>query len=151
MTDEFEHAFDRMTATADRRPRLMAGGEATHGIPELVSAVYEKAPAHLRTKLLEYLLRPIGPLALVAIAAGAFGHLLYRLRRDAVPISLEDVARITSSHVLELARYLEQCSPHALLRIGSVIAPSPMVATIGGSALLVALSAWRRRAANLRA
>jgi len=105
--------------------------EATYSIPELVSAVYEKAPAPLRTKLLEYLLRPVGPLALVAIATGAFGHLLYRLRRDAMPISLDDAARITSGHVLELARYVEQCSPHVLLRIGSLIAASPMVATIG--------------------
>src|SRR5467141_655527 len=126
--------------------------EATYSIPELISAVYEKAPAPLRMKLLEYLLRPVGPLALVAIATGAFGHLLYRLRRDAMPISLDDAARITSGHVLELARYVEQCSPHVLLRIGSLIAASPIgIATISGSALLISLSAWRRREASWRA
>jgi len=95
----------------------------------------------VRTKLLECLLRPVGPLALVAIASGAFGHLLYRLRHDAEPIALHQVARITSDHVLELARYVEQCSPHVLARIGSLIAGSPLgIATIGGSALLFALS-----------
>jgi len=146
MTHEFDHAFDRVAATGDRRPRVMAGGESMYKIPELISAVYETAPAPLRTKLLEYLLRPVGPLALVAIATGAFGHLLYRLRRDAMPISLDDAARITSGHVLQLARYVEQCSPHVLLRIGSLIAANPIgVATIGGSALLIALTAWRRR------
>src|SRR5207253_11071161 len=114
--------------------------EATYSIPELVSAVYEKAPAPLRTKLLEYLLRPVGPLALVAIANGAFGHLLYRLRRDAVAISLDDAARITSKHILELARYVEQCSPNALLRITSLITERPgAFVTIGGSALLISL------------
>ena len=124
----------------------------TYDIPKLISAVYETAPAPLRTKLLEYLLRPVGPLALVAIAAGAFGHLLYRLRRDAMPISLCDMARITPGHVLELTRYVEQCSPHVLLRIGSLIAANPVgIATISGSALLIALIAWRRREATWRA
>src|SRR5207244_11865128 len=78
---------------------------STDGLPELVSAAYERAPTPVRTKFIEYLLGPLGPLALVAIANGAFGHLLYRLRRDAVAISLDDAARITSKHILELARY----------------------------------------------
>jgi hypothetical protein len=120
--------------------------ESNAGIPELVSQVYEQAPAPLRAKLLECLLGPVGPLALVAIAAGVFGRFMYRLTGDAVPISLDDAARITSNHVLELARYVEQCSPDALLRIGSLITASPIgMATISGSALLIALNAFRRR------
>jgi len=151
MTDEFDQALDRVATTGKRRPRVMVAGESTHDIPELISAVYETAAAPLRTKLLECLLRPVGPLALVAIAAGTFGHLLYRLRRDAMPISLDDVARITPGHVLELSRYVEQCSPHVLLRIGSLIAPKPVgMATISGSALPIALTAWRRREATWR-
>ncbi len=86
------------------------------------------------------------PLAIVTIATGAFAHLLYWLRLDGVPISLDDVAHICSEHVLELARFVEQCSPPALLRVGSLIAGSPVgVASVRGSALLVALSGWRRR------
>jgi len=152
MTDEFDHVFDPVATTGGRRRRVTAEGKSAYDIPELVCAVYETAPVPLRTKLLECLLRPVGPLALVAIAAGAFGHLLYRLRRDAMPISLDDLARITPGHVLELTRYVEQCSPHVLLRIGSLIAASPIgIATISGSALLISLSAWRRREANWRA
>ena len=121
-----------------------------HEIPELVSEVYKQAPAPLRAKLLECLLRPVGPLALVAIAAGAFGRFLHRLTGDAVPISLDDAARITSDHVLELARYVQQCSPDALLQIGSLIADRPIgLATISGSALLLALSVWKRREPGL--
>jgi len=121
-----------------------------HEIPELVSEVYKQAPAPLRAKLLECLLRPVGPLALVAIAAGAFGRFLHRLTGDAVPISLDDAARITSDHVLELARYVQQCSPHALLQIGSLIADRPIgFASISGSALLLALGVWRRRELGL--
>jgi hypothetical protein len=124
----------------------VAGSGSTEGLPELVAAAYERAPTPVRTKFIEYLLGPLGPLALVAIANGAFGHLLYRLRRGAVPISLDDAARITSNHILELARYLEQCSPDALLRIASLITERPgAFVTIGGSALLIGLIDWMRR------
>jgi len=146
MTDEFDNAIDQEGAAVDRRTPVVTGDEATHNIPELVSELYKDAPAPLRTKLLECLLRPVGPLAIVTIATGAFAHLLYRLRLHGVPISLDDAARITTEHVLELARFVEQCSPHALLRIGSLIAGSPIgAATVSGSALLVALGAWTRR------
>src|SRR5258708_13734198 len=109
-----------------------------HEIPELVSEVYKQAPAPLRAKLLECLLRPVGPLALVAIAAGVFGRFLHRLTGDAVPISLDDAARITSDHVLDLARYVQQCSPDALLQIGSPIAARPIgLAHLHGPGLVV--------------
>ena len=110
------------------------------GIPELVSQVYQQAPMPLRPRLLECLLRPVGPLALVAIAAGAFRRFLYRLRRNAMPISIEDAARITADHVLELARYVEQSSPDVLLKFAALIAAHPLgIATVSGSALLTAL------------
>ncbi len=116
-----------------------------HAIPELVSRVYDEAPASLQARLLECLLRPVGPLALVTIAAGAFGRFLYRLQGNAMPISLDEAARITSDHVLELARYVEQSSPAALLQFGSMIADRPIgLATLSGSALLVALSVRKR-------
>jgi hypothetical protein len=123
---------------------VTAGGAPMQDIPDLLAALYSEAPEKLRPKLLEFLLRPVGPLAIVTIASGAFAHLLYRLRLHEVSISLEDAARISSDHVLQLARYVEQCSPHALMRIGSLISGSPVcLATMSGSALLMALSAWR--------
>jgi hypothetical protein len=121
--------------------RMMPMNRMARGVPELVAQVYHQAPLWLRAKLLECLLRPVGPLALVAIAAGAFRRFLYRLRRNAVPISIEDAARITSDHVLELARYVEQSSPDALRKVGAVIAGHPFgFATVSASALLMALS-----------
>lgn len=143
MIENFDNALDGFTHSGSARPGPAAGAASRRHIPELVSELYSKSPAPLRTQLLECLLRPVGPLALVAIAAGAFSHLLHRLTRDAAPISLEDVARITSEHVLELARYVEQCNPHELMRVGSLLASSPIgVATVSGSALLLALGAW---------
>jgi len=143
MTDDFDEALAGPVSWTPSAALVPEGAAMARPIPELVSEIYGKSPAPLRTKLLECLLRPVGPLALVAIATGAFSHLLHRLTRDASPISLDEAARITSEHVLELARYVEQCSPHELLRIGSLIAANPMaVATMGGSALLLALGAW---------
>jgi hypothetical protein len=140
MTDVFDDAFDRKSAKVPRWPRATAQGRWPRGVPELVSQVYHQAPAFLRAKLLECLLQPVGPLALVVIAAGAFGRFLHRLQRDAIPISIADTARITSDHVLELARYLEQCSPDTLRQFASLIGGRPMGwATISGSALLTTL------------
>lgn len=118
----------------------MSEVELTRHIPELVSEVYQEAPAPLRTQLVECLMRPLGPLAVVAIAAGAFRHLLHRLGREAAPISPDEVRRITPEQVLELTRYVEQCSPDALRRIGALIADGPIgVVTTSGVALLIAL------------
>lgn len=118
----------------------MSESESAWSIPQLVSAVYEESPTPARTRLVECLVRPLGPLAVVAIAAGAFRHLLFRLGRDAVPISPADVSRITSEHVLELTRYVAQCSPDALRQLGVLIADRPLGAvTISDVALLIAL------------
>ena len=118
----------------------MSESESAWSIPELVSSVYEESPAPVRTRLVECLVRPLGPLAVVAIAAGAFRHLLFRLGHDAVPISSADLSRITSEHVVELTRYVAQCSPDALRQLGVLIADRPLGAvTISDVALLIAL------------
>jgi len=91
-------------------------------VPTLISHLYEQAPAAVRVRLLEQLLRPVGPLAMVAIAAGAFGRFVRRLGPDAAPIAHADAERISSSDVLHLARYVEQSSPELLHQIGWLIA-----------------------------
>jgi hypothetical protein len=72
--------------------------------------------APLRRKLLERLLRPVGSLALAAIASGAFSAFL--LRR----VTLEDVARITADQMAELARFVAQVNPDVLQQILSMLA-----------------------------
>jgi hypothetical protein len=151
MTDDFDRANDHVPDDRDRQQNTSARRSSTQGLPELVSAVYEQAPAPVRMKFIEYLLTPVGPLALVAIANGSFAHFLYRLGGGAVRPSLDDTARITSSHILELARHLERCSPEVLLRIGSLITEgSSQFATVGGWALLIGLIDWMRRQGDYR-
>ena len=91
-------------------------------IPELIADVYNTAASPVRAGLIERLLEPVGPLGLVAIAGGAFGGLLHRGSYKRLVVSLDDVARISSNQMLELARYVEQCNPHTLQQIASLLA-----------------------------
>ena len=70
----------------------------------------------MRRRLLESLLRPVGSLALAAIASGAFSAFL--LRR----VTLEDVARITTDQMAELARFVAQVNPDVLQQLLSMLA-----------------------------
>jgi hypothetical protein len=121
-----------------------------HAAPELaplVADLFAKAAPPQRARLLNGLLRPVGPLALVAIAAGAFASLLPTTRWQVATASLDDAMRLTAGQVLELARYVEQKSPEALIKLPELLADSPLwVSSLGGALLLLSLQAWRRRA-----
>ena len=125
-----------MNATADDQASL----------PPLIADFYAEAPPSLKVRLLDSLLRPVGPLALVAIGAGAFANLLPTVRWRAVTVTLDDVARISAAQVLELARYVEQKSPDVLLQLPRLLGDSPLAAgTVSGALLLLVLSHWNRR------
>jgi hypothetical protein len=115
-------------------------------IPELVAEVYRSARLRQRARLLEHLLRPVGPLGLVAIAAGAFGTILQRGGYRQLAVVPEDAARISPDHMRELAQYLEQAYPESLLQIAPILADNASGVAAGVAVtLLLALQAWRRR------
>jgi hypothetical protein len=123
------------------------GGEPMHdaSVPVLVAALYDEAPPPLRQRLLNHLLRPLGPLALVAVAAGAFARLLPPERWSSAQVQLDDVWTIRPDQVLDLALYVEQKAPEMLWRLPEIMASSPvMLSTLSGALLLVALRARRR-------
>lgn len=112
----------------------------------LVADFYAEAPSAVRVGLLRALLQPVGPLALVAIAAGAFGRLLPTSRWHGAEVTLDDARWIGPEHVLELARYLEQKSPEWLLRLPDLLGDNPLwLGTLSGSLLLLALAALKNR------
>lgn len=113
----------------------------------LVADIYVKAPPPQRLRLLNSLLRPVGPLALVGIAAGAFADLLPDTRWHAARATLDDTMRLSAGQVLELARYVEQKSPEVFAQLPKLL-PEPRlwVGTLSGALLLLGLRAWRRRA-----
>ena len=116
-------------------------------LARLVASLYGQAGPRSRQQLLDGLLRPVGPLALVAIAAGAFGRLLPATRwPDAVRVSLDDVQRFSAQQVFELVRYVEQKSPELLLQLPDLVTDRPLwTGTLAGVLLLATLHAAPRR------
>lgn len=97
----------------------------------LVSRIYRYANAPLRAEMLACLLRPLGALSLVGVAAGAFAPLLQRDGAAPSTIPLEMVARVSSDQVLELALFVHEVSPGALAQLSTLLSDS----AIGAAAL----------------
>jgi hypothetical protein len=93
------------------------GAMDTTDLAPRLAALYEQATPPERVNLLNRLLRPVGPLALVTIAAGAFACLLPDLRWREAEVSLDDVRRVGSVQVLALAAYVEQKAPDVLVAL----------------------------------
>jgi len=137
-----------LNADLQARPLTSPTSSAPELAP-LVADLYAKVAPRQRVRLLNGLLRPVGPLALVAIGAGAFASLLPATRWHVANASLDDAMRVSAAQVLELARYVEQKSPEALLQLPELLSDSPLwVSSLGGALLLLALRAWQRRHAD---
>lgn len=129
----------------DDHPRgaLPVAETVEFGVPQLVCEVYRESPAPLRARLLECLLKPVRPLPLVAISAGAFGAFLHRETWGRVTVSIDDAVRFSAEQVFELARYVEQFQPETFRQVASLMAENPVcMTTLSGSLLLMALGRW---------
>jgi hypothetical protein len=135
MPDEFDDAAqsERIRIVVAARPRAGPRDDATRAA-RLVARVYKGLNAFQRSRLLVQLLRPLGPLARVAVASGAFAGVLGRGMGQSAATALDDLARFSSEQVFELARFVEQVSPEALRRVASAVSAHPP----GASALTVA-------------
>jgi hypothetical protein len=92
--------------------------------------------------MLACLLRPLGTLATVGVAAGAFGGFLYRGGADGARAAMSDVARFTNEQVHELARFAAQVSPAAVQELARLIADRPVgMAAFSASAALLLMQA----------
>jgi hypothetical protein len=111
MESEFDDCADPAAKVEGRQAR-----PARSRLPDLIADAYRRAAAPVRRRLLERLLRPVGSLALAAVASGAFSAFL--LRR----VTLEDVARISADQMAELARFVAQVNPDVLQQILSMLA-----------------------------
>lgn len=89
-------------------------------LPRRVAALYAQASPPERVTLLNRLLRPLGPLALVTVAAGAFAGLLPSgpdARWREAEVSLDDTRRLGTAQVLALADYVAQKDPGVLVAL----------------------------------
>jgi hypothetical protein len=133
MSDEFDEIID-----LSLRVQLAEAPATKAAVPasRLVARLYTAANAPLRARLLACLMRPLGTLGVAGVAAGAFAGFLSR--RGVAHIDLDEVARVSSEEVLELARFVEQVSPEALQHFAGLISGSQLgLATFSASALVL--------------
>ena len=108
----------------------------------LASRLYAGAGAVQRSRIVATLLRPLGTLAIVAVASGAFAG---RLGRGSGP-SADELASFTNDQIFELARFVEQVSPDALHQAARTIADKPMgMSSLGTAAAVLLAAAMRHR------
>jgi hypothetical protein len=117
---------------------------AVPSVAQLVAQVYEAAPVADKSRLLEHLLRPMGVLALVAVADGVFAAIRFRGDWPQLHVRLEDAQGVRTSDIATLVDYVQQISGHAIDGLAQVISMSPMVATSASAALLLTLLVQRR-------
>lgn len=150
MSDEFDDdagdawAAHAATAMRQRRPpRAARRGTAAR----LVARLYASADRSLRANALTCLLRPLGPLGLVAVASGAFASFLARAAAPGTPVALEDAARFTRDQVFELARFAEQVNPDVVRQLAGLFSDSPLgVAGASAAALTLLMRTFQRSA-----
>jgi hypothetical protein len=126
----------------------LAVGKVAHSMgPDLAARVtqrYGVASTEGQTRILAALLRPLGSLALVAVANGAFIRFLFTGGRPPSGPFLSSSATFKAEDVLALARYVEQKSPEVLQELlENSVSVDPL------SADLVGLSRSARSEATL--
>jgi hypothetical protein len=111
----------------------------------LAARLYAGATAVQRSRIVATLCRPLGPLALVAVASGAFAGLLDRANALGGTWQIDDLAGFTRDQVFELARFVEQVSPEALRQVAGSVAENPWgVSALGAAAAALLATAARR-------
>ena len=106
----------------------------------LASRLYAGAGTVQRSRIVVTLLRPLGPLALVAVASGAFAGLLNRASALGSALPIDELGHFTREQVFELARFVEQVSPDALQQVAGAIAENPFGVSAFGAAAAVLLA-----------
>ena len=151
MNDDIDTALE-----AEVTRRAMALGIATRQPGErsraarLASRLYAGASAMQRSRMVVTLLRPLGPLAIVAVASGAFAGLLSRMSALGAALPVDELGEFTREQVFELARFVEQVSPDALQQVAGAVGDNPLGVSALGAAAAVLLSGAARASPGLR-
>jgi hypothetical protein len=122
-------------------------------LPAVVASAFTRLRLAHRVRVLRRLLMPVGPLALTVLGGGVFAKYAAQARWPRMSVTLEDAARVTSSQVFELVRYVEQSNPQALQQVLLVLSrDATTMAAVGASvAALVMQHLSSRKAGGTRA
>ena len=131
-------------AAPHKSPRPQAGREGRPGhdapsLPVLVAGIFTKLRLVQRVRVLRRLLMPVGPMALAVIGGGAFSKFVVQARWPRMSVSLEDAARVTSSQVFELVRYVEQSNPQVLQQVVVILSRDATTMAAAGATLAAVL------------
>lgn len=122
--------------SAPRAPSASGAGPQEM-LPVWVTGAYTESSPALRARMLECLLRPMGVLALVAVAGGAFAGLRQRTGWQRLQVTLEDTVNFTADQVLELATYVQQSTPDVFGQVADLLTRSPAAWSGLSAALLM--------------
>jgi hypothetical protein len=114
-------------------------------VPALVARVFEEAPAALRGRLLEPLLKPLGLLSLAAVANGLFARITLGSGWSSREVNMEDANQVNSADVMALVHHVQQVSVHAVESLSKIISSSPVLAGSAAAAMLLTLLAKQAR------
>jgi len=129
--------FNRSTPSISREMPGYQASEIT--VAQLVGEVYAAAPAPDRSRLLAYLLKPLGVLALVAIADGIFAKIRFRGGWPDLHVRLDVVNRVQPGDVAALVDRVQQVSSDAVDGLASIVSASPVMASSAAAAVLMAV------------
>ena len=115
----------------------------TPAVPALVGEVFQASPLEERRRLLEYLLPPMGVLALVTVANGVFASIRFKGVLEDGRIPVEEAARIQASDVVALVDRLQMVSVEAVDGLVHLVATSPSLASTAAGALLLTVLSIR--------
>jgi hypothetical protein len=108
--------------------------------PAIIAHVFDRINPSLRARVLDRLLRSVGPLALVVVSGGAFAKYVAQARWQQLTVSVEDAALATSGQVYELARYVQQSDPTLIAQLLDTLAGDPLtIAALGASIAALAI------------
>ena len=128
-------------------PKLSESDDQAPEIPiaQLIAQVYESAPPALRSRLLEHLLRPLGVLALIAVANGIFAKIRFRSGWPDMHVRLEDAQNVQASDIIALVDYVQQVRVESVDGLARMLTASPVMAGSAAGALLVTVLMKRAR------
>ena len=151
MIDPATDGATELRVSRDEIRAALADGFRAGWLPpvrEVLVRLYSTTGQEQRARLVGYLLKSVGPLALAVLAAGQFGKYMFRERWSEVTVPLEEASRLSESQFAEIARYVEQADPALIENAVSMLATdggSAMALGAGAFALLIRFIRERRR------
>jgi hypothetical protein len=129
--------------------RTRPAGERSR-VASLASRLYASAGAVQRSRIVVALLQPLGTLAIVAVASGAFAGLVDRAGLLGAALPIDELGHFTREQMFDLARFVEQVSPDALRQVAGAIADNPFgVSALGAAAAVLLAGAARTRTGGM--